>query len=204
MNPKKLNKKPQQKELSLKTQYKKAWSYLKETLPSIYIIIAIFFLFSFLGYILAPYLSFLDEVLKNLVKQAEGLNAIEMIVFILQNNLQSALLSFFLGFFLGIFPVLGAATNGLILGYVLNLATAKAGPLVALKLFPHGIFELPAIFISMGLGLKLGATFLTQTKNLKTELKRRFFSSANVLLRIVIPLLILAAIIEGLLIIFIG
>jgi uncharacterized membrane protein SpoIIM required for sporulation len=56
----------------------------------------------------------------------------------------------------------------------------------------------------MGLGLKLGATFLTQTKNLKTELKRRFFSSANVLLRIVIPLLILAAIIEGLLIIFIG
>jgi len=106
MNPKKLNKKPQQKELSLKNQYKKAWSYLKETLPSIYIIIAIFFLFSFLGYILEPYLSFLDEVLKNLVKQAEGLNAIEMIVFILQNNLQSALLSFFLGFFLWIFPVL--------------------------------------------------------------------------------------------------
>ena len=65
-----------------------------------------------------------------------------------------------------------------------------------------GDFELPALFISIGLGLKLGLfLFIRQPKE-------RFFNylinSLRVFIFIILPLLLLAAIIEGLLIAFFG
>ena len=67
--------------------------------------------------------------------------------------------------------------------------------MVLWRIFPHGIFELPAVFISLGLGLKLG-TFIFQRNKLKA-FAEFFWNSLRVFLFIVLPLLIIAAIIEG-------
>ena len=64
-------------------------------------------------------------------------------------------------------------------------------------LVPHGIFELPAILFSIGIGFKIGIDLFSRKKgNLKYNLREalRFF------IYIILPLLIIAAIIEGALI----
>ena len=78
------------------------------------------------------------------------------------------------------------------------LAINLEGGASLLKLLPHGIFELPAIFIALGIGLKLG-TFPFQ-KEPEKSLKRFLGNSIRVFLLIVLPLLLIAGIIEGLLI----
>jgi len=70
------------------------------------------------------------------------------------------------------------------------------------RLVPHGIFELPAIFISLGIGLKFG-TFIFQ-KNKSESFRRYLWNSLQLFVLIIMPLLIAAAIIEGALITFAG
>jgi len=108
----------------------------------------------------------------------------------------------FFGIMLSIFPVLSALVNGYVLGFVASKVSAGSGFFVLWRLLPHGIFELPALFISLGLGLKLG-TFVFQKKKLKT-LREYLFETIRVFFFIIIPLLIIAAIIEGSLISLLG
>lgn len=197
-------KKSTNNKISLKPQFKEALSYTKESLPYIYTVIILFILSAILGYFLSPHLSFLDQILKDLISKTQNLNSIELIFFILQNNILACLIVVLSGIFLGISPIFNTISNGVILGYVLNKTIALEGPLIALRLFPHGIFELPAVFISLGLGIKLGAVFFSHSKDKWIELKLRFYKSINTFLVIILPLLIIAAIIEGLLIAFIG
>jgi len=192
------------KHLSTKTQFKEAISYLKESSKYIYYSIGVFVISAIIGLVFKENLTFIDELLKGLIAKTIGLNAPEMIFFILQNNLQSALLSVFLGIFLGIFPLFSSVTNGVVLGYVMGRSLEVSSILVWWRLLPHGIFELPAIFISFGLGIKLGFSILLPKKIRIKEFKRRFYNSFNVFLMIIIPLLIIAAIIEGIAISFLS
>ncbi len=179
-------------------KYSESWNYIKESRKFIYAIVAIF-LASVILSILFPAPSLVKQQLLNfieqLIKQTEGMDQFELIKFIFLNNVQSSLAGMVFGIFLGIFPVVIVAVNGYLLGFVALMSIQKGGFLVLWKLFPHGIFELPAVFISLGMGLKLG-TFIFQKK--KAESFRRFFwNSLKVFLFVVIPLLIVAAIIEG-------
>jgi len=192
------------KNLSTKVQFREAAAYIRESKHFIFISIILFVFGAIIGVIfqneLAPTI---NEILKELLNKTFGLNTPEMIFFILQNNLQSAFLSILFGIFLGIFPVVSGIINGVILGYVLSKATEVSGITSWWRLLPHGIFELPAIFISFGLGIKLGFSFLLSRKLRIKEFKRRFYNSINVFLMVIIPLLIIAAIIEAILIMFI-
>ena len=122
--------------------------------------------------------------------------------FIFLNNAQSSFMGIVLGVLLGIFPVIATIANGFILGFVASLSVDSEGFFVLWRIFPHGIFELPAIFISFGLGLKTG-TFVFQKKKFES-FKNYLYNSLKVFLFIIIPLLIIAAIIEGTLIFFIN
>jgi len=188
------------KSLSLKKQFNEARAYLNESVMYIYAIVAMFLLSAIIGFIFRDNLTFLNRLLKELLERSLDLNTIEMIFFILQNNLQSSLFSILLGIIFGIFPIFSSVSNGLVLGYVLGLSYEVSGLASWWRLLPHGIFELPAIFISFGLGLKLGLAPFSRKRNKIKELKRRLYNSINVLLTIIIPLLIIAALIEGLLI----
>ena len=186
------------KKAGFRAQFKKAWEYLEESQNYFYFVLAVFAAAGVVGFFNANELRFIDELLEKIIIRSEGLNTAELIFFILQNNLQSALLGLFSGVFFGVFSFLVALTNGVILGYVFERVAGEVGFFQLWRILPHGIFELPAIFIALGLGVKLGTAIFA--KNIRVEFKRRFFESVNAFLMIVVPLLVVAAVIEGILI----
>jgi len=177
--------------------WKESLTYLKESRNFIYFAFLLFVLGGLIGFLFPGVFStYFDELIKKLISQTEGLNTIEMIFFIFQNNILSSFLAIILGFALGIFPFGSILVNGSLLGYVLSKAINEKGIFVIWRLFPHGIFELPAIFIAVGLGIKLGMFWFVKG-DIKKEFKRRLWGSLKVFLMIILPLLIIAAIIEG-------
>src|SRR5690606_33222747 len=80
-----------------------------------------------------------------------------MVIFL--NNVRAVLVMMILGIFLGLFPVFSMLFNGVLIGFTLRLQEAADLSLMDLifrGLLPHGILELPAIFIAAGYGLRLG------------------------------------------------
>jgi stage II sporulation protein M len=176
----------------------RALKYIKESKNFIYASIILFVVGALFGYFSYTYLDFLDKTIIELIKKTEGLNGVNLIAFIFLNNSQAAFLALVLGVILGIFPIFAILMNGTLIGYVLHKVALAAGFTEFWKLLPHGIFELPAIVISFSLGIKLGF-FIFSNKKIK-NLKRRFYEGLNVFVFVVLPLLIVAAIIEGTLI----
>lgn len=180
------------------SMFEESICYLKESTIYFWIIIGLFFFSALIGFVFPENFVFFDELLKELAEKTAGLGHGELTWFIFQNNIFSSFIGLIFGVFFGIFPLMGALINGLLLGYVYALASATEGFGVIWMLVPHGIFELPAVFISLGLGLKLGMFIFV--KNKKKELFERLNKSLKVFVIIVLPLLIIAAIIEGVLI----
>lgn len=183
---------------NLNEEYKKSWNYIKESKNFIYTVIGVFFVFSLIGFFLpAPEIvsDYILEFLEEILEKTAGMSNLELIKFIFINNLQSSFSGMIFGFLFGILPILAMVTNGYLLGFVSSIALENKGILVLLRLLPHGIFELPAIFISVGLGLRFG-TFVFQKNKLKS-FKDYLGNSLRVFLLVVVPLLIIAAIIEG-------
>lgn len=155
--------------------------------------IIIFSLFLIIG-ILYPNF-FKEQIIKlinSLIKKTEGMNFIELFIFIAGNNIQVSFFSMILGIFFGILPILTLIVNGYVLGFIINKSITSEGIFIIWRLFPHGIFEIPAILISISLGIKLGINLKDFKKNLKSSLRIFVF--------IIIPLLIIAGIIESLLV----
>lgn len=193
------------KGFNLIDEYKKSWNYIRESKKFIYSIIAIFFIFAVVGFLFPVPDILYDEILKllkEILEETENLSQLELIWFIISNNIQSSFLGILFGFIYGIFPLIIAIANGYILGFVSSMSVSESGFFSLWKILPHGIFELSAIFISLGLGLKFG-TFIFQ-KNKSKSFKNYLINSIKVFLLIVVPLLILAGIIEGALIFLIN
>ena len=135
------------------------------------------------------------KILEEIIKKTEGMSRFELIRFIFFNNAQSSFLGLILGVFLGIFPLFFAAFNGYVLGFVALMAVEAGGAGVLWRILPHGIFELPAVFISLGFGLRTGMLIFQHGK-LKS-FKHYFYELARAFIFVVLPLLAIAAIIEG-------
>ena len=193
------------KNFNIIEEYKKSWNFVKESRNFIYSIMGIFFIFSLIGFFI-PTPSIISEqilkFIKELLLKTQNMGYFELIKFIFFNNTQSSFFGMIFGIVLGIFPLIAVIANGYVLGFVASLAVNSEGILVLWRLLPHGIFELPAIFISLGLGLKIG-TFIFQKEKFES-LKKYSLNSLRVFLFIVLPLLIIAAIIEGSLIYLVG
>jgi len=191
-------KKRGKKNFSLKKEYRDSWGYIKDSRNFIYIVIGIFLIFGLIGFFIPAPDFLMEQILdfvRELLEKTQGMSQMELIQFIFFNNLKSSFFGMIFGVALGIFPLFSTVINGYILGFVASMTVEGEGLSVLWRLLPHGIFELPAVFISLGLGLKLG-TFVFYEKKLET-FKEFFWSSLRVFLFIVIPLLILAGIIEG-------
>jgi len=202
---KKTKKKQKKVKFILKNNYKESWNYIKDSKNFFWLIIGVFLAFALIGFFMpAPeYLSnMILDFIKELLEKTDEMSGLQLIRFIFLNNLQSSFFGIAFGIFLGIFPVLFAIANGYVIGFVSNMAVQEAGILSLWRLFPHGIFELPAVFISFGLGLRLGISVFNE-KRFGT-FKKNILSCLNVFVFVVIPLLIIAAIIEGVLIFFGG
>jgi stage II sporulation protein M len=134
----------------------------------------------------------------SLVGSLEGLSTIEIIGFILFNNIKASIFALLLGIGFGVFPIITGIVNGYLLGFVAREAAGIEGIGVLWRLAPHGIFELPAVLFSIGMGMKVGFTLFSVKK--KKEFKRNIKESLRFFVFVVIPLLVIAAIIEGILV----
>lgn len=178
--------------------YSKSWKFIKESKDFIYFIVVLFFAFFLVGFFV-PTPDYISEQIRKFIEEllnkTEGMSQFELIRFIFLNNLKSSFFAMVLGSGFGIFPVFTILFNGYIVGFISAISVSHFGIATLWKLFPHGIFELPAVFISAGMGLKIGS-FIFQKR--KADAFRHYFmNSLRVFLFVVIPLLIIAAIIEG-------
>jgi len=205
MKKKSIGKKSVMKKKSLRVYYKDSWNFLKECRNYILFSILLFFGMSivvFLGLQNQQINQILLEKLKEIMLEFEGLGIFQTIVKIFLNNTLASLLGIFLGVFLGIFPVIAILVNSYMVGFVAKLAVEKNGMITLWRLVPHGIFELPAVLISFALGIRLGMFIFA--KNPQEDLKKTFWNCVKVFLLIILPLLVVAAIIEGILIGVVG
>ena len=203
-----IKKKMKSKEMmnfSFNKEYTKAFSYLKESKQFIYTAIILFFGFFLLGFFVYPPGILSDQFLKflvELIEKTKNFNGYELTGYIFLNNFLSSFQGMFFGFFFGVYSFVAIVFNGYFVGFVSSLSVKSMGTLVLWRLLPHGIFELPAIFISFGLGLKFG-TFILKKKKFES-FSYYLFNNIRIFLLIILPLLIIAALIEGFLIAFFG
>src|SRR5205085_6998050 len=117
---------------------------------------------------------------------------------IMTNNLSVAFSTFALGITAGLGTIWMLAVNGVLIG-VVGAATWKAGMALQLWSFvaPHGVLELPAIFISGGAGLEIarGLLFPGYLPR-RLSLAQAGGRGARLLLG-TIPMLVVAGVIEG-------
>ena len=191
------------KNLNFIEEYKKSWNFIRESKKFIYSIVGIFFIFSLIGFFITTPTLIAEQILKfieELLLKTQDMGHFELIKFIFFNNTQSSFFGMIFGALFGIFSVVTTIANGYLLGFVSAMVVSSKGFGVLWRLAPHGIFELPALFISLGLGLKLGMFFLEKDK--AKTFRNYLWNSLRVFLYIIIPLLLVAALIEGTLIFF--
>lgn len=186
------------KKASFSGAVRESYDYLWESRRYIYFVTALFIIGGLAGFLFHLRFSFFDSFIRDILNETEGLGVFGMISFIFLNNLRSAFFGLFFGILFGVFPLVNAFFNGAILGYVFKQVSLISGFQDFFRIVPYGIFELPAIFISLGLGLKLGLFLFFRGRNERFMPRLKY--SLLIFAVIVLPLLLIAGIIEGLLI----
>jgi stage II sporulation protein M len=186
---------------SLRDNYNGCWKFFLESQWFFVFAFAIFGITFLIGFIFPVF--FREEIFEkiaSLILEIEGKGALELIGFIFLNNLMVSFMAIVLGIFFGIFPLMTCVVNGYLLGFVAREAAVRDGVLVLWKILPHGVFELPAVIFSIGIGIRIGVSIVGSKwaggKDMGYVLREglRFF------VFVVFPLLLLAGIIEGILI----
>jgi uncharacterized membrane protein SpoIIM required for sporulation len=117
---------------------------------------------------------------------------------IMTNNLSVSFSTFALGITAGTGTVWMMVVNGMLIG-VIGAATWQAGMALQLWSFvaPHGVLELPAIFISGGAGLEIARGMLFPGLLPRRDSLARAGGRAARLVLGIVPILVIAGIIEG-------
>lgn len=117
---------------------------------------------------------------------------------IMTNNIAVSLAACATGMLAGLGPVYMMLFNGLLMG-VIGSACYQSGMSLALWSFvtPHGVLELPAIFIAGGAGLLLGKGILFPGTLPRRDAIAESGQDAIRLLLGVLPLLVIAGLVEG-------
>ncbi len=152
-----------------------------------------------LGDVTAP--ESFEDALSNIPDPREA-TFLEMFTAILSNNVIASFMFMATGVFAGIPPLIFMAFNGFFIGYISWNATQAQGILFVLTtLLPHGVIEIPAILLSASMGMGLGYQVLHRLWKRK-GLVKYVSSSISLFIKRIIPMLVLAAVIETALIYF--
>jgi stage II sporulation protein M len=163
-------------------------------------VIAIFLVFFIIGYLAAG----IPEVgkvvvssFKEEVSPLKELSPVGLMLGIFANNALKCLLVIVLGLLLGLVPLFFMLANGLILGIVIGVTMKASGLLYVLAgVIPHGIIELPMVFLSAAMGLYLGTEALKSLLEKREGLTEKLIQSLLIYFAWIFPLLFLAAFIE--------
>ena len=145
------------------------------------------------------------KIIEELLAKTKDLGTFDLISFIITNNIQSAFFGMIFGVFFGVISLIVVVVNGYVLGFVASRTVGTEGLLILWRLLPHGILELFAVIVSLAIGLKLGMFLFTYNgKDKRKEFLKWIKDAIRVFVFIIIPLLVIAGIIEGVLIILLG
>ncbi|MDD3246517.1 MAG: stage II sporulation protein M [Methanosarcina sp.] len=177
-------------------------SYLRFIWPYVLFMTVVFFGALFAGYASsANFPNMADTLMESFSSRFAPLMAMSPIFIMLGiflNNAFVSLLFLVLGLVFGVLPVMFIAFNGYIVGVISHLVAQEKGLLfIFLALLPHGIVELPMVFLSAGIGLRLGHQVFSALIGKPTEIKKEFKEGLRFYFYWIVPLLFLAAVVEA-------
>ena len=123
---------------------------------------------------------------------------------VFKNNLFACVTSIIIGIIPFVFfAAISLVTNGIMIGVVLGYGKATAEfsvfKAVVFGMMPHGIFELPAIFLSLALGIYLCKIITRKFMGKANSGEGLLYTlnlTAKVFVLVIVPLLIVAALVE--------
>ena len=139
------------------------------------------------------------ETLANFIKTFTGMPQWKLAIAIFLNNSLKTLMAILLGTVLGIVPVLFLLANGIALGVALSLSLQTRGLWPSLvSIVPHGVFELPAVFLGTSIGLMLGIQSIRRLLGRPdTTINADLSHGLKYYFTVILPLLLLAALVEA-------
>ncbi len=148
------------------------------------------------GYLSGPRDNAMLNELAQFIK-TQDLSGPQLALFILFNNAIKAAMVLVLGAGLGVVPMLFLGVNGALLGLVVANVVEEHGAMLAIAgLVPHGVLEIPAVLIAAGFGLRLGHEAGQRLLGRASEFGPWWRLGLRTYVRVVLPLLVVAAIIE--------
>lgn len=165
---------------------------------AVIVIFAVFYVMGYLAAVSIPEVG--NSVVSNFKEEVSPLkemSPIGLMLGIFANNALKCLLVIVLGPAFGLVPAFFILANGLILGIVIGVTMTRTSLLyVLVGVVPHGVIELPMVFISAAIGLKLGADVLRAILGKKEGLFDKIKEALLVYIVWIFPLLFLAAFVE--------
>lgn len=156
------------------------------------------FVFSiFMGYSMGEDIpaTMFEGVLSNIPDPSES-TQVEMFTAILTNNVIACFLFLASGVIIGIPPLLFIIVNGFFVGWISYSAAMDLGlGFVVMTLLPHGVIEIPTITLSAAMGVGLGYQLINRLRR-REGLQRYVIDSLSLFVTRIIPLLLVAAVIE--------
>jgi stage II sporulation protein M len=143
--------------------------------------------------------NYFKETIAAFVKTFAGLPRLKLAGAIFLNNAAKTLLAILLGTLLGIVPGFFLVANGVALGVAWSLSTSMRGPwLSLLSLLPHGVLELPAVFLGTSIGMLIGGEALKQlTGKPEARIGAELATGLRFFCTVIVPLLFVAALVEA-------
>ncbi len=175
------------------------------------------YLYSLKKYILTVFIVFIFSMIIGLVVSAKNpglsetylnnfedsfswiktLNPLLIMFIIFLNNAIKSLFALVLGIGFGIVPILFVTGNGVILSILADVVSKQHSVLfVVAATLPHGIIEVPMVLISSGIGLRLGHVMYLSLKGGQNDIRGELKSGIRFYMRVIVPLLFVASIIE--------
>ena len=133
------------------------------------------------------------------VKLFHGLSKLQLAVAIFVNNAVKTLAAILLGSLFGLLPVFFLLVNGAALGLVITGSVRTRGiGRSMMSILPHGILELPAVFLGTAIGLLIGVAVTKKLfRRSEVNIGAEIYSALRFFSVIIVPILIVAAILEA-------
>ena len=131
------------------------------------------------------------ESLEEMIKPILGMSPAWQFLVVFLKNAFAGLLTILLGAAFGIFPIITLFLNGSLLGILaITLKETMSFSTFLLGILPHGILEIPFLIIAASCGMKVGRSLT------RGNFKKEFVSALVFFLKILLPMVFLAALIE--------
>jgi stage II sporulation protein M len=140
-----------------------------------------------------------QQTITTFVSVFSGMPRLKLAGAIFLNNAVKTFLAIVLGALLGIIPVIFLFANGIALAVAWSLSSQSRGAwLSLLSILPHGVIELPAVFLGTSIGMMIGAQTLKRlTGKSDTTVGAELLQGLRYFCSVLLPLLVLAALVEA-------